>query len=134
MNHTMKKFISFSLILIASKSFSQTQPHKPVPIITAKEAYKHVGELVVVRDSIYNGKIMNDSTAAFQVGKETTTPILTITFILSARFRPIDKKTIIALQRNKVELYSIIKGSKKAPEIIIHHDTDEFSFWNLPSR
>jgi hypothetical protein len=121
----VKHLLLSVFIVIAGKSFGQAKPNKPVPIITAKEAYQHVGQLVVVRDSIYSGKIINDT--------KTNTPRLTMFFIIKLipRFGPLDQRFLKTYQRSKISLYSTITGTKEAPVIIVHNGTDEFSRWDL---
>ncbi len=52
----MKYLLLLIILIAAEKSFSQIQTHKSVLSITAKDAFKRIGEIVAVHDSLYSGK------------------------------------------------------------------------------
>jgi hypothetical protein len=127
----MKYLLMFVLIIATGKSFSQIHSQKSILIITAKEAYQHVGEKVDVRDSLYSGKIINDYTIVFLVGEKTNTPRLTMIYILrNSRgiTSALDPEVIKKLQRTKIYIYGIITGTTQAPQIIVDGSAGHMGF------
>jgi hypothetical protein len=66
------------------------------------------------------------------MGEKTNTPRLTMIFIIKSdpRFGPIDQRFVSTFQHYQLWLYAVITGSKEAPVIVIHHGTNEFSFFD----
>ncbi len=49
-------------------------------VIRAKEAYKHVGQQVTVRDSVYHGQVYDDSTLVVELGNRRLIAPLSVVF------------------------------------------------------
>jgi hypothetical protein len=127
----MKYLLLSIFFILAIKSFGQLSPRKAAPIINAKDAYNHIGQLVIVQDSIYSGTIVNDSTAVCQIGVKTNIPRLTMVFIGKAQIAPLDQRFVHTFQKYKVEIYGIITGTAQAPRMVIHSGTNGLSIVNI---
>ncbi len=124
----MKFLLLLLFISITGKAFGQDPSgdtakkyhNAHAPQIAAKDAYKYIGKMVVVVDSLYNGKIASDSTLVCQMGEETNTPRLTMIYVFPVQFRPVDLKFFNTFRRFRIVIYGIITGSKDAPVLILH--------------
>jgi hypothetical protein len=64
--------ICFCQITFAQKKIPTLYENDPNALkIDVKDAYKHIGKVIIVHDSIYSAKIYQDSIAVCQVGKKT---------------------------------------------------------------
>ena len=93
--------------------------------IDAKDAYKYIGRVIIVHDSIYSAKIYQDSVAVCQIGKKTTSPRLTFIYVNTSK-APLEQKYIHTFQLNKVWIRGIVLGTEEAP-LIISYGLDNFS-------
>ena len=82
------------LIFIKTAASAQT-------VIMAKEAYKHVGQMVTVKDSVYFGQVYNDSTAVVELGNRRLISPLTVVFSAGKNPKLADKWFISNLQRQR---------------------------------
>ena len=123
----MVRYLLFTFVMITTlPSFAQIQSFKTaVPVIAAKDAYLHVGQLVVVKDSLYSGTSANDSTLVCQIGVVTSTPRLSMIFIARPyKGVPLNQQKFIrTFQHTKIEIYGTITGSTQAPQIIVYSNT-----------
>jgi hypothetical protein len=86
--------------------------------IDAKDAYKYIGRVVIVHDSIYSGKIYQDSLAVCQIGKKTNTPRLNFIYINTLNV-PLDQRFIHTPMSRKIWIKGIVLGTEGAPVIIL---------------
>ncbi|SEM81344.1 hypothetical protein SAMN05192574_101890 [Mucilaginibacter gossypiicola] len=93
--------------------------------IDVKDAYKYIGKVVIVHDSIYSAKIYQDSIAVCQVGKKTNTPRLMFIYLNKSQ-APLEQKYVHAFQANKVWIKGIVLGTEESP-LIISYGLDYFS-------
>jgi hypothetical protein len=99
-------------VLVKNKTFGQQ-------VIMAREAYKHVGQMTTVRDSVYFGKVYNDSTAVVELGNRRYIAPLTVVF--SAGKNPIlsDPRFIGDIQRSRIPVTGLIMLIKGHPTLIV---------------
>jgi len=93
--------------------------------IDVKDAYKYIGRVVIVHDSIYSAKIYQDSVAVCQIGKKTNTPRLTFVYVNTSK-APLEQKYIHTFQLNKVWIKGLVLGTEESP-LIISYGLDNFS-------
>lgn len=111
----MKKifFIGLFILFLSSKAFSQE-------VIMAKEAYKHVGERITVKDSVYFGKVYNDSTAVVELGNRRLIAPLTVIFSAGKNPQLADPNYVYNhLQRSRISVNGLILMIKGHPTIIV---------------
>jgi hypothetical protein len=97
-------------MLFSTTVFSQSK----LPEIKADEAYKHIGELVIVHDSLYSAKFFKDSIAVAQIGNPRDKHSLTAIFIFNVNnIEP--KKFLTMFQLSKVSLKGLIVLSDNKP-------------------
>ena len=99
-------------ILVKSKTFGQQ-------VIMARDAYKHVGEMMTVRDSIYFGKVYNDSTATVELGNRRLIAPLTVVFSAGKNPKLSDPNYISDLQRSRITVSGLIMLIKGHPTLIV---------------
>jgi hypothetical protein len=99
-------------LVIKSKTFAQQ-------VIMAKEAYKHVGQMTTVRDSVYFGQVYNDSTAVVELGNRRLIAPLTVVFSAGRNPRLADPRFIRDLQRSRITVSGLIMLIKGHPTIIV---------------
>ena len=86
----------------------------------AKEAYKHVGEKLTVKDSVYFGKVYNDSTAVVELGNRRLIAPLTVIFSAGKNPRLADPAFISNyLQKSRISVKGLIMLIKGHPTIIV---------------
>jgi hypothetical protein len=101
------------LFFLNSKTFGQQ-------IIMAKDAYRHIGEKIIVKDSVYYGKVYNDSTAVVELGNRRLIAPLTVIFSAGKNPRLADPKFIAEyLQKSRISVNGLILLIKGHPTIII---------------
>ena len=149
----MKHLLFIIFILIAGKASSQVSPERraliraqlqarhdtikkyqdaQAPLIAAKDAYKYVGRMVIVKDSLYSTTIVNDTTVACQMGKKTNTPRLTLLYIMK-KDKQGDGRFFNTFRRyHSVTIWGTISGTKDAPVLILHGLDTNFTFEPKP--
>jgi len=100
------------LILLKNKTFGQE-------VIMAKEAYKHVGQMTTVRDSVYFGQVYNDSTAVVELGNRRLIAPLTVVFSAGKNPKLSDPHFIGDLQRSRISVSGLIMLIKGHPTLIV---------------
>ncbi|MBB6130579.1 hypothetical protein [Mucilaginibacter lappiensis] len=73
--------ISFLSLILCQAALGQSH------MITAKEVYKFVNQVVIVKDDIYASKVYKDSIAVLQVGKSGNEHPLTVVVLKSQMAR-----------------------------------------------
>ena len=101
------------LLFLNKKTFAQH-------VIMAKEAYRHVGERLTVRDSVYFGKVYNDSTAVVELGNRRYIAPLTVIFS-AGKNKLLDDPKFVSnyLQRGKISVNGLILMIKGHPTILV---------------
>lgn len=111
----MKIILVLYFLMLSASGFCQLK------VVTGKEAAKFEGQTVNVRDSVYDGKILNDSTAVYYVGaKASQHPLVVLHIIRSPNVlsgQP--DRYIKALQRGKVNFNGKIFIVEGIPMAII---------------
>jgi hypothetical protein len=99
-------------ILATGKAFSQVDSRNDTlkkyreahaPVIAAKDAYKYIGKMVVLKDSLYSGKVINDSTVC-EMGEKANTPRLKLIYIREVRFRSDENRFFPTFQRYRLTI------------------------------
>ena len=105
--------ILLTLVVLSHKLSAQN-------VIMAKEAYKHVGEKLTVKDSVYFGKVYNDSTAVVELGNRRLIAPLTVIFSAGKNPRLSDPNFISNyLQKSRISVKGLIMLIKGHPTIIV---------------
>ena len=118
--------IAVILFFIGQIAFAQTKSQMPALYendpnalkIDAKDAFRYIGRVVIVHDSIYSGNIYQDSIAVCQIGKKTNTPRLNFIYINTLKV-PLDQRFIHTPMSRKVWIKGIVLGTEEAPVIIV---------------
>ena len=111
----MKAFIFTFFILFVFVASSCAQQ-----VIRAKEAYRHVGERLIVRDSVYFGKVYNDSTVVVELGSRRLISPLTVIFSAGKNPRLSDQRYLSSyLQSGRISVYGVILLIKGHPSMIV---------------
>jgi hypothetical protein len=105
-------FILLFFIAFAAKSFGQE-------VIMAKEAYKHVGQMITVKDSVYFGQVYNDSTATVELGNRRLISPLTVVFSAGKNPKLADPNFIADIQRTRISVSGLIMLIKGHPTLIV---------------
>lgn len=101
------------LFVLNNKTFAQH-------IIMAKDAYRHIGEKMSVKDSVYYGKVYNDSTAVVELGNRRLIAPLTVIFSAGKNPRLSDPKFVADyLQKSRITVNGLILLIKGHPTIIV---------------
>ena len=104
-------------LIIKNQAFAQ--------VIRAKEAYRHVGEMITVKDSVYFGKVYNDSTAVVELGNRRLISPLTVIFSAGKDPRLSDPNFIsVYLQSSRISVSGLIMLIKGHPTIIVTRWSD----------
>jgi hypothetical protein len=103
--------------LLKNKTFGQQ-------VIMAKEAYKHVGEMMTVRDSVYFGQVYNDSTATVELGNRRLIAPLTVVFSAGKNPKLANPHFISDLQRGRITVNGLVMLIKGHPTIIVFNWRD----------
>jgi hypothetical protein len=124
----MKQILLVAVILLFLGQMVSAQTNKKMPTlyendpsalkIDAKDAYKYIGRVVIVHDSVYSGNIYQDSLAVCQIGKKTSTPRLNFIYINTLKV-PLDQRFIHTPMSKKVWIKGVVLGTEEAPVIII---------------
>jgi hypothetical protein len=123
----MKHLLFIILILTTGKAFSQAPPlidtikkyqDAHAPVIAAKDAYKYVGKMVIVKDSLYSSTIINDTTTACQMGEKTNTPRLTLLYTGTIN-KHANGGFFNNYKRYRLWIYGTITGTRDAPVLIL---------------
>lgn len=86
----------------------------------AKDAYRHIGEKMSVKDSVYYGKVYNDSTAVVELGNRRLIAPLTVIFSAGKNPRLSDPKFVTDyLQKSRITVNGLILLIKGHPTIIV---------------
>ncbi len=105
-------FVILFFTVVKNKSFGQA--------IMAKEAYKHVGELITIKDSVYFGKVYNDSTAVVELGNRRLIAPLTVIFNAGKNVKLSDPNFITGyLQRSRISVSGFVMLIKGHPTLIV---------------
>jgi hypothetical protein len=111
----MRPILLLITILFSTAVFSQSK----LPEIKANEAYKHIGELVIVHDSLYSASFFKDSIAVAQIGNPVDKHSLTAIFISNVKnIEP--KKFLTMFQLSKISLKGIIILSNNKPLMMFY--------------
>gem|GEM_PF-4575055 len=105
-------FILLFFVAFKSKSFGQE-------VIMAREAYKHVGQMITVKDSVYFGQVYNDSTAVVELGNRRLIAPLTVVFSAGKNPKLADPNFIFDLQRARISVSGLIMLIKGHPTLIV---------------
>ena len=106
------------IFLFSRKSFSQD-------FIMARDAYKHIGERITVKDSVYFGKVYNDSTAVIELGNRRFIAPLTVIFSAGKNPRLADPRFVSSyLQSGRIRVNGLILLIKGHPSMIVSDWSD----------
>jgi len=106
-------FVLLFIFLFSKISFSQH-------VIMAKDAFKHVGERITVKDSVYFGKVYNDSTAVVELGNRRLIAPLTVIFSAGKNPRLSDPRFVASyLQSGRISVNGLILLIKGHPSMIV---------------
>ena len=85
----------------------------------AKDAYKHVGQMTTVKDSVYFGQVYNDSTATVELGNRRLISPLTVVFSAGKNPKLADPNFIADIQRARISVSGLIMLIKGHPTLIV---------------
>lgn len=113
MKHIYSIVLFLFLVVLNNKVFAQR-------VIMAKDAYKHIGERITVKDSVYYGKIYNDSTAVVELGNRRLIAPLTVIFSAGKNPRLSNPRYVAdSLQKSRISVKGLILLIKGHPTIIV---------------
>jgi len=110
----MKYFLIVFFALYSHSVFCQSA----IPSIKANEAYKHIGEVVVVCDSLSGYQIFKDSTTVMQFGPKGDPHPLFVSFTTTDG-RPMGLRLVNLVKNAKVRLKGLIIAVNNNPLIIL---------------
>lgn len=120
----MKKtiYLIFGALLL---SLSVSAQHA----IRANHVINHIGQQVVVVDSIYDIKIYNDSTAVMALGKNGTKTPVNVELNFSSKLR-IDPVLLKSFKESIVEVSGLVVLISNQPTIVITEKKNVYFFSN----
>ena len=95
------------------------------PTITAKRASEYAGRKVMAHDSVYGGRVLNDSTVLYFLGANENRKPLTVIYCPNSKLgfnQP--ERHIKTLQRGKLYVTGFIIMINKNPFIVVKNDRD----------
>ncbi|MBB6110275.1 hypothetical protein SAMN05421821_10682 [Mucilaginibacter lappiensis] len=115
--------ISFLSFLLCQAALGQSH------MISAKDAYKYINQVVIVKDDIYASKVYKDSIAVLKLGKSGNDHPLTVVLLKKPNGPALDEKVINTLQKGKASFKGLVLQNESGILMIIDNsDKIRFNF------